>query len=68
MLAAALFVAPSDLWYVGDNPAADIAGAREFGVRAVWLNASRHEYPPGLQPPTAVIEHLDALAGLVRGA
>lgn len=68
MLAAALFVEPSGLWYVGDNPAADIAGAREFGVRAVWLNASGHDYPLGLQPPTAVIEHLDALAPLVRGA
>lgn len=64
----ALGVSPSQLWYVGDNPAADIAGALAYGLRAVWLNESGHAYPAGLEPPTATIEHLDALAAVIRGA
>lgn len=68
LLEEALFVEPSGLWYVGDNPAADIDGARARGLRAVWVNQGGHEYPRGLAPPTAVIEHLDALAAVIRGA
>ena len=67
-LEAALRVAPAQLWYVGDNPAADVAGARAYGLHAVWLNANGHTYPEDLPPPTAQIEHLDALAGVIRGA
>jgi HAD superfamily hydrolase (TIGR01509 family) len=67
-LETALGVDPSRLWYVGDNPAADIAGARAYGLRAVWVNRSGQPYPAGLEPPTAVIEHLEALAAIVRGA
>jgi HAD superfamily hydrolase (TIGR01509 family) len=67
-LETALGVAPSGLWYVGDNPASDIAGARAYGLRAVWFNRSGHAYPAGLEPPTVQIEHLDALAAIVRGA
>lgn len=68
LLEAALGVDASELWYVGDNPAADIAGARAYGLRAVWLNRDRHAYPAELTAPTAEIEHLDALAAVVRGA
>jgi HAD superfamily hydrolase (TIGR01549 family) len=67
-LEEALGVDASGLWYVGDNPAADIAGARAYGLRAVWLNRHRETYPAGLAPPTAQIEHLQDLVALVRGA
>lgn len=66
-LEAALGVHPSGLWYVGDNPVADIAGARAYGLRAVWLNRGAHAYPADLAPPTAVIENLAALEAVVRG-
>jgi putative hydrolase of the HAD superfamily len=68
MLEAALGVDAAGLWYVGDDPAADIAGARAYGLRAVWFNRDGHAYPAELAAPTAVIEHLDALAAVVRGA
>jgi putative hydrolase of the HAD superfamily len=64
----ALGVGPAGLWYVGDNPIADIAGARAYGIRAVWFNRGGHPYPEGLAVPTAVIEDLAALPPLVRGA
>jgi len=63
----ALGVDPSGLWYVGDNPAADIAGARAYGLRAVWINRGRQDYPAGLEPATAVIEDLVELWAIVRG-
>jgi HAD superfamily hydrolase (TIGR01549 family) len=67
-LEIALGVEPSDLWYVGDNPAADIAGARAYGLRAVWFNRHGDAYPDDLPPPTAEIEQLSVLPDLVRGA
>jgi FMN phosphatase YigB (HAD superfamily) len=67
-LEKALGIAPDGLWYVGDNPVADIAGARAYGLRAVWLNREGNEYPAGLAEPTAVIERLAQLPGIVRGA
>ena len=67
-LETTLGVTPAELWYVGDNPVADIAGARAYGLRAVWFNQAGHAYPAELAAPTAEIEHLDALAAVVRGA
>lgn len=67
-LETALFAERSGLWYVGDNPVVDIAGARAYGLRAVWLNQSGHAYPAGLEPPTAQIDRLEALPAVVRGA
>jgi putative hydrolase of the HAD superfamily len=67
-LEKALDIAPEGLWYVGDNPVADIAGARAYGLRAVWLNREGQEYPAGLAEPTAVIERLAELPAIVRGA
>jgi HAD superfamily hydrolase (TIGR01509 family) len=66
-LEEALGVTPAELWYVGDNPVADIDGARAYGLRAVWLNRGGDAYPAQLAEPTAQIEHLDALAAVVRG-
>jgi HAD superfamily hydrolase (TIGR01509 family) len=66
-LEEALGVTPAELWYVGDNPVADIDGARAYGLRAVWLNSAGDAYPAQLAEPTAQIEHLDALAAVVRG-
>lgn len=67
-LETALGVGPADLWYVGDNPVADIAGARAYGLRAVWLNRAGHAYPAGLERPTVEIAELAALGAIVRGA
>ncbi len=68
LLESALGVGPSGLWYVGDNPAADIDGAIAYGLRAVWLRENGAPYPEGLRPPTALIDHLEALPAIVRGA
>jgi len=47
--------APSELWMVGDNPVADVAGAEAAGIRAILV---RHDGAPGL---AAVVRRLNAL-------
>jgi putative hydrolase of the HAD superfamily len=66
-LEVALGCDAAGLWYVGDNPVADIDGARSYGLRAVWVTDHAAPYPEGLKPPTARIDRLSALAAIVRG-
>ena len=44
-LAGALGFAPSELLYVGDDPAVDVAGARAAGLRAAWMNRRGQPWP-----------------------
>ena len=59
-LEATGLTAPEEVMFVGDNPVADIAGARRFGMRAAWLRRGR-QYPADLQPPDHTIDHITEL-------
>jgi putative hydrolase of the HAD superfamily len=50
-----LGTAPDRTWYVGDDPYGDVAGAQAAGIRAVWMNWERKEYPSELAPPAHTI-------------
>ena len=39
---------PDQVMFVGDNPVADIDGAKRFGMKAAWVRRGR-EYPDGLR-------------------
>ena len=39
--------APDQIVHVGDNPEHDIQGAREVGMRTVWMNSQGEEWPGG---------------------
>ena len=67
-LADALGCARADVWYVGDNPLVDIAGARAAGMRAAWFDWEGHRYPGDLTTPDATIHRLIDLLPLVRGS
>ena len=41
--------------FVGDNPGADIDGAKRFGMKTVWVRPGR-QFPDDLQPPDHVAE------------
>lgn len=41
--------------FVGDNPVADIDGAKHFGMKATWVRRGR-EYPVGLLMPDYVVD------------
>jgi putative hydrolase of the HAD superfamily len=55
-------VEPEDAWHVGDNLYADIGGAKNAGLHAVWIHRDRLEIKEGLvTPPDRVIGHLGEL-------
>lgn len=59
---------PDEALYIGDNPEKDVAGARQAGWRAVWVNRTQAPFPPGLPPPDWEVPDLDALPGIVSAA
>lgn len=49
----ALHVAPAEAVYVGDDPALDVEGAQQAGLRAVWMNRS------ALEPRRIMPDHIE---------
>jgi putative hydrolase of the HAD superfamily len=49
-------------WYVGDDPRADVDGARDAGLRAIWLDAENKPFPPEILPPEYTIHSLEGVA------
>lgn len=62
---ARLDAEPAQAAYVGDSPWHDIAGARNAGMRAVWLNRHGRDWPADIDPPETVITTLAELAGVL---
>ena len=52
--------------HVGDDPIADVEGARLVGMRTAWVNRSEATWPAELAPPNYVVTDLTALAVLVE--
>ena len=48
--AEALGMAPEDILHVGDDPLLDVVGAREAGMRTVWLNRTGERWSHGPAP------------------
>jgi HAD superfamily hydrolase (TIGR01549 family) len=65
-LVAALGADPADVWYVGDNPVADVGGAIAAGLRGVWFDWEGLVYPSHLPAPTRRIGALRELEALVE--
>ena len=51
---------------VGDTPETDVQGARQAGLRAVWLNRGHRDWPGNLARPDAVIDDLGQLLRCLR--
>jgi 2-haloalkanoic acid dehalogenase type II len=49
----ALGVAPAEAVYVGDDPALDVEGAQQAGLRAIWMNRS------ALEPRRILPDHIE---------
>ena len=56
--------APEQVMFVGDNPEADVDGAKRFGMKAAWIRRGR-QYPAGLQAPDHVIDHVTEVRTVV---
>ena len=44
--------------HIGDDPAADVVGALQAGMQAVWLNRDARKWPASLAPPPRTITTL----------
>lgn len=44
--------------HIGDDPLADVVGATQAGMQAVWLNRDAREWPPVFGPPPRTISTL----------
>ena len=56
-LEATGLTAPEEVMFVGDNPVADIDGAKRFGMKATWVRRGR-QYPTDLHAPDHVIDEV----------
>ncbi len=50
--------------HAGDHPEYDVHGARQIGMRVVWVNRMAREWPDALPPPEYTIEHIGQLQAL----
>ncbi len=65
-LVDALAVPRERVWYVGDNVRADVAGALDAGLRAVWIDPGGAGYPQDVPAPTLRIASLRELEKLAQ--
>jgi putative hydrolase of the HAD superfamily len=52
--------------HVGDQPLQDIHGAREAGLRTVWVNRNGDEWPDEYEAPDVEVQHVGELDELIR--
>ncbi len=60
----ALGLAPADLLCVGDNPVADVAGARAAGIEAWWFSPNGAPWPGPGEAPHVVRDLAEILAAV----
>ena len=48
----------SSVLHIGDDPHADVIGATQAGMQAVWLNRDAKVWPAQLPPPPRTISSL----------
>jgi len=51
-------VRAEEVMHVGDDPLADVVGARQAGMQAVWINRDARAWPVALAPPARTISTL----------
>jgi len=56
---------PAQVVYVGDDPHADVAGARAVGMHAVWIDRFGRPWPVDLEPPAQRVRDLAELVALL---
>jgi putative hydrolase of the HAD superfamily len=65
MLLDAAGLRASDAVHVGDDPDADVEGARRAGIRPVWVNRHAADWPEPLAPPEHTVASLAELVTLL---
>lgn len=52
---------PSQVAYVGDDPALDVEGARRAGMLSIWMSRDAQPWPEALEPPDVTVRSLSEL-------
>ncbi len=56
---------PGELLHAGDDPVADMDGARRAGLFTAWVNRMEGEWPGDSAPPHVVVRDMNELADLL---
>jgi FMN phosphatase YigB (HAD superfamily) len=59
-------VTAGDCVFVGDRPDIDVAGAKQVGMAAAWLNPGAEPFPEGLPGPDFTLGGLGELRGVLE--
>jgi FMN hydrolase / 5-amino-6-(5-phospho-D-ribitylamino)uracil phosphatase len=51
-------VSAAEVLHIGDDPLADVVGARQAGMQAVWLNRDARPWPDAFAPPARTVSTL----------
>ncbi len=62
---AMLGLVADEILFVGDTPAHDVAGAKQVGMRAAWINRNGLAIPDGISAPDIVIPDLAELPDIL---
>lgn len=54
--------------HVGDHPEHDVNGARDAGLKTVWVNRNSREWPVSMPKPDGIVEHIGQLRALLQAA
>ena len=57
--------APHETLHVGDHPLYDVHGAREAGLKTVWVNRNEDPWPGEYEAPDIEVRHVGELAELL---
>lgn len=66
LLAKHFEIPVGELWYVGDDPQTDIAGADAVGITTVWYDEDGAPYPEALERPKHTIRSLAELPAILQ--
>jgi len=58
-------LAMGEVLYVGDDPALDVVGARDAGMRTAWINRTAAPWPEAFAPADFVVTTLTELAAVL---
>ncbi len=56
---------PEETLHVGDHPEIDVVGARDAGLKAIWVNRNGQDWPGHLEEPDGIVRDVGELPSLL---
>lgn len=61
-------MSPSEVLHVGDHAESDVQGARNAGMRTVWVNRAAVRWPENVDAPDATVDNMSGLRDVLHAA